>query len=86
MKHLILSTLVLASLSITGCSKKGGGNPESCEDVYSHTLSIMPDEIKAMVEKDKDKAIAKCEKMSIESRKCALEATDLESLQKCPRK
>jgi hypothetical protein len=59
---------------------------ENCQDVYDHTLSLMPSELKSKVEGDKDKAIAKCEKMSIESRQCALDASDLEGLMKCPRK
>jgi hypothetical protein len=83
MKSIIIST-VLAMFAF-GCSKKSG-SAENCEDVYNHTMSLVPDEARAIAEKGKDKAIAKCEKMSIESRQCALDASNLEDLQKCPRK
>lgn len=86
MKTIILSSVIsLGAILAVGCSKKAG-SAESCEDVYNHTLSLMPDEIKSMVEKDKPKAIAKCEKMSIESRQCALDATSMEDLMKCSKK
>ena len=70
----LLSLSFVALLSVTGCSKKGS----ECEQVFDHTLSLMPAEFK-------DKAIAKCEKMSPEARKCALDASSMEDLMKCPR-
>jgi hypothetical protein len=77
MKHIILSALV--SVSLLGCKK---GSP--CEQVVDHTLSLMPDELKSKL--PKDDAIAKCEKLSPEARQCALDASSLEDLMKCPKK
>ncbi|MBX3154770.1 MAG: hypothetical protein KF773_02135 [Deltaproteobacteria bacterium] len=86
MKTTILATFLALSMFATACSSKKKGNPESCEDVYEHTLSLVPSELKSKVEGDKEKAIAKCEKMSVESRQCALDASSMEDLMKCPRK
>ena len=81
MKTLIVSAL--ASLALTaGCSKKSG----SCEEVFDHTVSLLPDGMKDQMAGQKDAAIAKCEKLSPEARKCALDATSMDDLMKCPHK
>ena len=79
MKHLIASTILCLSL-ISGC-KKGS----QCEDVYDHTLSLMPAEMQGKLKDHKSDAIEKCEKMSPEAKQCALDAKALEDLMKCPR-
>ena len=78
MTNLIVSSLVLVSLA-AGCSKK----ESECERVFAHTLSLLPAEMKGKVEGTKSDAIAKCEKLSPEVRKCSLEAASLEDLMKC---
>jgi hypothetical protein len=81
MKTLIISALV--SLTLTaGCSKKSG----SCEEVFDHTVSLLPDGMKDQVASQKEAAIAKCEKASPEARKCALDASSFDDLMKCPKK
>jgi hypothetical protein len=80
MKNLLLPSLLAVSL-VSGCKKKA----PSCDDVVDHTLSLMPPEMQGKLKGDKADAIAKCEKMSPESRKCALDAKSLENLMKCPR-
>jgi hypothetical protein len=80
-KLLSLSFVALVSASLGACSKKGS----ECEQVFDHTLSLMPAEFKDKAAEGKDKAIAKCEKMSPEARKCALDAASMEDLMKCPR-
>lgn len=72
---------VVAVLSATACSKKGS----DCEQVFDHTVSLLPEAMKSQVTGDKAKAIEKCEKASPEARKCALDATSMEDLMKCPR-
>ena len=74
--------MFLSAVLATGCSKKAA----TCEDVYDHTISLAPDELKSKMESNKDNAIAKCEKMSPEARTCALDASSMEDLMKCPRK
>jgi hypothetical protein len=76
----IMSLALLFTLA-TGCSKKAA----TCADVVDHTIEIMPAEFKDKVAADKDKAIAKCEKLSPESRKCAMDAASMEDLMKCPK-
>jgi hypothetical protein len=80
MKTLVLTCLASLALA-AGCSKKSG----SCEDVFDHTVSLLPAEMKGQIADHKADAIAKCEKMSPEARTCALEATKLEDLMKCPK-
>jgi hypothetical protein len=80
--HLILSSVLALSL-FSGCKKSGGG---SCQDVFDHTVSLMPAEMKDQLASSKDDAIAKCEKLSPEARQCALDAKSLEDLMKCPHK
>jgi hypothetical protein len=79
MKHILLSSLLAVSL-LAGCKKSGS----DCEKVFDHTVSLMPAEMQGKLEDGKADAIAKCEKMSPEARKCALDATSLEELMKCP--
>jgi hypothetical protein len=81
MKTIILSSILALSL-VTGCSKKGG---TSCEDLYDHTLSLMPAAMQSQLKDGKAEAIAKCEKLSPEARKCAFDASSLDDLMKCPR-
>jgi len=79
MKKLVMLALV-GALAV-GCSKKKA----SCEDVFEHTKSLMPAEMGQMLDKKKDSAIEKCEKLSDEAKQCALDAKSMEDLQKCPR-
>jgi hypothetical protein len=81
MKMMFASILTVAAIG--GCSKQ---SDSSCEAVYEHTLSLVPDGLKGNMEGKKADAIAKCEKMSPEARRCALDASSLEDLSKCPRK
>jgi hypothetical protein len=81
MKTLLVSCLASLAL-VAGCSKKSG----SCEEVFDHTVSLLPDGMKDQMAGQKDAAIAKCEKLSPESRKCALDASSMEDLMKCPKK
>ncbi len=81
MNKLIVSSLVSLALA-AGCSKKSG----SCEEVYDHTVSLLPAEMKDQMAGQKEQAIAKCEKLSDEARKCALDASSMEDLMKCPKK
>lgn len=77
-----LTALLVASLSITAaCGKKQSA--ENCNDVVDHTLSIFPDEIKEKINKDRDKAIAKCEKLPVEKRQCILDAKDMAGVMAC---
>lgn len=77
----LLSLFLVSMLAVTGCSKKGS----ECEQVFDHTLTLMPAELKDRAASGKDKALEKCEKMSPESRACALAASSMEDLMKCPR-
>lgn len=77
----LLSLAFLSTLAFAGCSKK----EPTCEDVFDHTVSLMPAELKDQAAQGKDKALAKCEKMSPEAKKCALDASSMEDLMKCPR-
>jgi hypothetical protein len=80
LKHTILAALL--AITVTACSKK---ESSPCEAVYAHTLSLLPEEFKSKVAGDKDAAIAKCEKLSPEARQCALDATSMADLMKCPK-
>jgi hypothetical protein len=72
---------VLLALSlVAACHKKSA----SCEDVYNHTLSLMPAAMQGKLKDGKADAIARCEKLSPEARTCALNAKSLEDLMKCP--
>ncbi len=79
MKKLMLFAFVTALA--TGCSKK----KPSCEDIYEHTKSLAPAEMREMFEKKKDSAIEKCEKLSDDAKQCAMDAKTMEDLQKCSR-
>lgn len=78
MKKLMM--LAFALTLATACSKKTA----SCEDIFEHTKSLAPAELKEMLEKGKEKSIKKCEKMSDEAKRCAMDAKTMEDLQKCP--
>jgi hypothetical protein len=69
------------TLAATGCSKKTA----SCEEIFEHTKSLAPEELKPMLEQSKAGAIEKCGKMSDEAKKCAMDAKSFADLQKCPR-
>ena len=79
MKKLFMLAFV-ASLAV-GCGKKKA----SCEDVFEHTKSLAPAELRESMDAKKDRAIEKCGKMSDEAKQCALDAKTFEDLQKCPR-
>ncbi len=81
MKTLMLSSVLALAFLTTGCSKK----PSQCEQIFEHTVSLVPAEMQAKVKEQKTDAIAKCEKMSPEARQCALEAKDMGALMQCPK-
>jgi hypothetical protein len=81
MRNIIITSLLALTLGSVGCSKKS----TSCDALVQHTADIVP-EMKEQIEKDKDKAIAKCEKMSDEAKQCAADANNMEELMKCPHK
>jgi hypothetical protein len=77
----ILTALLVASLSITAaCGKKQSA--ENCNDVVDHVAS-MNDMLKEKINKDRDKAIAKCEKAPISARQCMLDAKEMSDLMAC---
>ena len=76
-----IKMLLLSAVLATGCSKKGS----TCEDVYDHTLSLVPAEMQSKMAGKKEDALAKCEKLSPEARQCAMDAASMEDLMKCPR-
>jgi hypothetical protein len=78
-KMLVLSCLFALSAA-AGCSKKS-----ACGEVVDHTVSLMPGEMQEKMKDHRDDAIGTCEKMSAESRQCALDAKSLEDLMKCPK-
>jgi hypothetical protein len=80
MKNLLLPSLLAVSL-LTGCKKK----QPSCDEVVDHMMSMMPPELQSKLKGDRATSLAKCEKLSPESRKCAFDAKSLEELMKCPR-
>ncbi len=80
MQNIIMSALLALTLGSVGCSKKS----TSCEALIEHTADIVPAEMKDSVLKDKDKAIAKCEKMSDAAKQCAADANNMDDLMKCP--
>ena len=81
MKKMMFVLACALSLSTLGCSKK----QPSCDEVFEHTLSLAPADMRDMFEKKKDSAIEKCSKMSDEAKRCAMEAKSMEEVQKCPR-
>jgi hypothetical protein len=81
MKTTLLASILALAL-FSGCKK----SDSSCEAIYDHTLSLLPDELKKSTEDHKSDAIAKCEKMSPEARQCAADAKSVEDLMKCPHK
>jgi len=83
MKTILRSTFISIFLVSTGggCGKKA----PACDELFDHTLSLMPAEVRDKAASNKSDAIAKCEKMSAEARQCAFEAKTLEALMKCPK-
>lgn len=79
MKKLMMFAFVAALA--TGCSKKTA----SCEEIFEHTMSLAPAELKEMLANTKDKAIQECGKLSDEAKRCAMDAKSMADLQKCPR-
>ena len=80
MKTIMMSCLL--ALSLVACSKKG---KPSCEEIYEHTKSLAPAEMRELMDQKKDSAIEKCGKMSDEAKQCAMDAKTMADLQKCPR-
>ena len=76
-----MKKLIVSILFIVAC-KKGGSQ---CEQIFDHTVSLMPAEMQSKISGDKAKAIEKCEKLSPEARQCAADAKSLEDLMKCPK-
>jgi hypothetical protein len=78
----IIAAFAFTSLAlVAGCKKSGS----DCNEVFDHTVSLMPAEMQGKLKEGKAGAIAKCEKMSPKARSCALDAKSLEDLMKCPR-
>jgi hypothetical protein len=65
-----------------GCAKKEA----SCDAVFEHVKSLAPPDMRDMIEATKDGAQAKCEKMTVEQRKCVLDASDLTQVAACKKK
>jgi hypothetical protein len=76
-----MNKMIFALVIAAGCSKSGS----KCEQVFDHTVSLMPAEMKDKLGAGKAQAIAKCEKASPAAQQCALDAKSLEDLMKCPR-
>ncbi len=84
-KTLIGVAFVGASLLVwgaAGCGKKEA----SCDAVFEHVRDLAPAEMREMIDATKEGAIAKCEKLSLEQRKCILEASDLGQVSACKKK
>lgn len=77
-----VSCSIVALALGAGCGSKKGSQ---CEEIFDHTVSLMPAEFKDKAIEGKAKALEKCEKMSPEAKTCALEAKAMEDLMKCPR-
>ncbi|HTR51077.1 MAG TPA: hypothetical protein VMJ10_10255 [Kofleriaceae bacterium] len=69
----------LALVATTGCKK----SRTSCESIYQHTVDLAPADFKSALEQDKDNAIAKCETLPEDTRKCAADAETFEALAAC---
>lgn len=82
LKNMLVGMALALSIT-TGCSKSGGG---SCEEVFAHIKDLAGKDLGDMMDKSKDAAIAKCEKLPPEARECAMKATSMEELQKCSQK
>ena len=80
--RMTIKMMLLSAVLAAGCSKKGS----TCEDVYDHTVSLVPAELQSKMAGKKEDALAKCEKLSPEARQCAMDASSMEDLMKCPRK
>ena len=77
----IARTPTAAALLLAAGSQLGCKDDASCDAVVDHTLSLMPAEFKENA--DKKDMIAKCEKMPVEVRTCALQADQLEAMAAC---
>lgn len=82
MKKLMMFAFAAALATTTACSKD---KTPSCDDVFAHTKSLAPAELQDMMEKGRAQAIEKCGKLSAEAKQCAMKASTIEELQKCPR-
>lgn len=78
-KLLVLAHSLMALSLVAGCKKKA----PSCDDIFDHTVSLMPTEMQGSVKANREGALAKCEKMSPEAKQCAADAKSLEDLAKC---
>jgi hypothetical protein len=80
---LIGMAFVGASLAVwgaAGCGKKEA----SCDAVFEHVRDLAPADLRDMIAGTKDAAIAKCEKdLTVEQRRCVLEASDLAQVAAC---
>ncbi|MBA2541953.1 MAG: hypothetical protein H0V17_20075 [Deltaproteobacteria bacterium] len=65
-----------------GCGKKEA----SCDAVFEHVRDLAPADMREMLDASKDGALAKCETLSVEQRKCILEASDLGQVSACKKK
>lgn len=82
---LIGVAFVGASLLVWGAS--GCGKKEaSCDAVFEHVRDLAPAEMRDMLDASKDGALAKCETLSFEQRKCILDADDLGEVSACKKK
>ena len=82
---LIGTALIGASLAIwgaTGCGKKEA----SCDAVFEHVKDLAPTEMKDLIEGSKSGALTKCETLTVEQRKCILDAGDLAGVSLCKKK
>ncbi len=84
-KMLIGLGFVAAALSVWGIS--GCGKQEaSCDAVFEHVRDLAPADMRDMFDQGRAGAVAKCEALTIEQRKCILAADDLAEVSACRKK
>jgi len=82
MKTMIGVACIAASLGVwgaTGCGKKTA----SCDDVFEHTMELVPKDMRDLMDSGKDSALAKCEQLTVEQRQCIMDADTLLDLAAC---
>lgn len=77
-KTLIGLGFVVAALGVWGV---GGKREVTCEAVFEHVRDLAPADMRDMF--DKPNALAKCEALTVEQRKCIMAADDLGELSAC---
>jgi len=76
---------VLAALGVwgvSGCGKKEA----SCDAVFAHVRDLAPTEMRDLIDAGKAGALARCEALTADQRKCVLAADDLVEVSACRKK